>query len=190
VSIYYICKTELTGEGTVPNKHYIGIILLALIFTLSLPQITHATSLYDLQDKVRDHSSNAAAYAKKRQWGMCEKESDQVIKYFHKMKRKCRGIFKTCRIRNKEGMRKGFAAAYVMRGYCRAAQKDYSGARNDANTSIRWNNNSYAGYMVLTIVAYSENNIPEARKHHAMVLKLNPKTGASMLKTMPKLNRQ
>lgn len=172
-----------------PNKHYIGFILLALIFILSLPQPTHAASLYDLQNKARDHGSNVAAYVKKRQWGMCEKESDQAIKYLHKLKRKCRGIFKTCRIRNKEGMRKGFAATYIIRGYCRFAQKDYSGARNDANTAIRWNNNSYAGHMMLTMVAYSENNIPEARKHLEIALRLNPKSGASMLKAMPKLHR-
>lgn len=168
-------------------KINIGFILAILIFALALPHAVHAESIYALQSNIASHDRKGYSYMKQKQYVLAESEFDQVIRYMHKLKRKCRGIFKRCRIKNKKEFYKLFAKPYTNRGICRFAQKNFRGARSDANTAIGWNKNYPKAHMLLGMTAYAKNNIREARKHYEMVLRLNPALAATMLRVMPRL---
>ena len=164
-----------------------GFILATIIFALILPHAAHAESRYALQNRLVNHERKGNEYMKQRQYALAESEFDQVIRYMHKLKRKCRGIFKSCYIKDKKSFYKLFAKPYTNRGICRFAQKNFRGARGDANTAIGWNKNYSRAHWLLGNVAYMQNNMQEARKHYEMVLRLNPTMAATMLRYMPRL---
>jgi tetratricopeptide (TPR) repeat protein len=168
-------------------KINVGFVLATLIFALILPHAAHAESRYTLQNRLASHERKGNEYMRQRQFALAESEFDQVIRYMHKLKRKCRGIFKSCYIKDKKAFYKLFARPYTNRGICRFGQKNFRGARSDANTALGWNKNYTGAHMLLGLTAYAQNNMREARKHYEMVLRLNSTLAATMLRAMPKL---
>ncbi|HEX19429.1 MAG TPA: hypothetical protein ENG78_01175 [Acidiferrobacteraceae bacterium] len=168
-------------------KHNISFILATLIFVLAVPHAAHAESGYALQNSLINHAHKGDEYMKQRQYALAKSEYDQAIRYMHKLKRKCRGIFKSCYIKDKKTFYKRFAKPYIDRGFSRFAQRNYRGAINDANTDIGWNNNHPRAHILLSITAYMQNDMRGARKDYEIVLKLNPTLATTMLRNMPKL---
>lgn len=164
-----------------------GLILATLIFALTLPHAAHAVSRYTLQNNLASHERKGNEYMRQGKYALAENEFDQVIRYMHKLKRKCRGLIKTCYIKDKKAFYKLFAKPYTNRGVCRFGQRNFRGARSDANTAIGWNKDYSRAHWLLGNVAYMQNNMREARKHYEIVARLNPTMAAKMLKFMPKL---
>ena len=83
------------------KQYNVGFMLAALILVFTLPLAAHAESLSSLKSSYSHHSSKGNSYMRQKQFALAEREYDRAISYQHKLKRKCRGLFKRCRITDK-----------------------------------------------------------------------------------------
>jgi Flp pilus assembly protein TadD len=164
-----------------------GFILTALISMLAVSHVTYAGFEQTYQNSANARSKNGVTYMRLRRYADAEREFAVAIKDFHWLKKRCRGLFKSCKIPDKKEFYRAFALHYTNRGMSRLLQGNYDGATSDANYALGMSKKNAMTYWLLGFIAHHNKDMSKVRRYYKKLLKMSPKLASLMQKNIPGL---
>ena len=133
------------------NHLYTWMLVLA-ISLISIPLVENtvdAASWKQVARKSDYHFGEGKRLFKQRRFASAERELTEALYYTRKLKRKCSGVIRSCRMTDKRGFYRRYSKIYVLRGGTFYFRSKYSTALDDFQSAISQNpNNTFAHYYL------------------------------------------